>query len=101
MTDEEYQKEWDEIIDNALNESIENGLFESEAKLDNLIKAYNLPDENDKLFCRKRLALSILLEYKKNNSKVKITDKAGNTLSINEAIDIVRKDILKDYKKEK
>lgn len=39
MTDEEYQKEWEAIIENSLNESIENGLFESEAELDTLIKA--------------------------------------------------------------
>lgn len=54
---------------------------------------------NDRLFYRKRLALSILLEYKKNNSKVKITDRAGNTLNIDEAISIVRKEILNEYKK--
>ena len=39
MTDEEYQKEWDAIIENSFKESIENGLFESEAELDTLIKA--------------------------------------------------------------
>lgn len=26
MTDEEYEKEWNEILDHALEESIENGL---------------------------------------------------------------------------
>ena len=39
MTDEEYKKEWDAIIDNAFKESVENGLFESEAELDILIKS--------------------------------------------------------------
>lgn len=40
MTDKEYEREWDEIIENSLKESIENGLFESEAELDNMLDEF-------------------------------------------------------------
>lgn len=56
-----------------------------------------MKDKNDRLFYRKRLALSILKEFKRRGREIKITDYKDKTLTIDEAIDIVEEDILNDY----
>ncbi|WP_432631592.1 hypothetical protein [Brachyspira sp.] len=54
----------------------------------------------DRLFYRRRLALSILLELKKEKRKVEIMDSTGIEYSIDEAIEVVRSEILNDALKE-